>query len=296
MSDLYFSDRERGPRPRTIEVIGVTVWMALRHLIQSRIEDGSFGYKFPEACPDGAGPCGCDARIFNTIAHAEIPELPEQWQNANAETPLETLMILDLLEFCARNVARPIKANYHRFFGHYHLDFKRDEGLKDFISDVNRLLARNGISFELTAQGKAMRLGPALLREAVADALFHTGDAETDHLLEESRRLIFSPRFEDRRNGLEKLWDAFERIKTLEPGSDKRAQAAAILDNAVQAPRLRIFLENEVKELTTIGNSLQIRHFEITQEKLERPGEVDYLFHRMFSFIRLILHATEREG
>jgi hypothetical protein len=134
------------------------------------------------------------------------------------------------------------------------------------------------------------------LRDALANALFHSGDAETDHLLEESRRLILSPHIEDRRNGLEKLWDAFERIKTLEPGNDKKAQATALLDRAVQAPRFRSFLETEAKELTTIGNTLRIRHFETTQERLEKPEEVDYLFHRMFSFLRLLLRATGREG
>jgi hypothetical protein len=205
-------------------------------------------------------------------------------------------MILDLLEFCARNVARPIRRGYHSFFGHYHLDFQRDEGLKEFVADVNRLLARNGIGFELTDEGKATRLGPVLLRDALAGALFHSGDAETDRLLEDSHNLILSPRVEDRRNGLEKLWDAFERIKTLEPGNDNRAQTTALLDKTAQAPRLRGFLENEAKELTTIGNNLQIRHFERTQEKLERPEEVDYLFHRMFSFIRFVLRATGREG
>lgn len=101
---------------------------------------------------------------------------------------------------------------------------------------------------------------------------------------------------EDRRNALEKLWDAFERIKTLEPGNDKRAQATALLDKAIKAPRLRKFLENEAKALTEIGNNLQIRHFETSQEKLERPEAVDYLFHRMFSFIRFVLRATGREG
>jgi hypothetical protein len=296
MSDFYFSDRERGPRPRTSEDIDATVWAALRHLIEVRIEDGSFGYKFPEACPDGAGPCGCDRRKFDTIARAEIPELPEEWLYAFAETPLNTLMILDLLEFCAHNVAKPIKEGYHSYFGHYHLDFEHDQGLKEFVADVNRLLARNGIGYELTAEGKAVRLGPALLRDALANALFHTGDTETDRLLEDSRRLILSPDIEDRRNGLEKLWDAFERIKTLEPGRDKRAQAMALLDKAVQAPRLRGFIENEAKELTAIGNNLQIRHFETTQERLERPEEVDYLFHRMFSFVRYVLRTTGREG
>jgi hypothetical protein len=296
MSDLYFSDRERGPRPRTTEDISATVWMALRHLIQSRIGDGAFGYKLPEMCPDGAGPCGCDARKFDAIARAEIPELSEYWLNADPEAPPDTLVILDLLEFSARNVASPIKRSYHSYFGHYHLDFERDEGLREFVADVNRLLARNGIGFELTAEGKAIRLGPALLRAALADASFHTGDAETDRLLRDSRRLILSPHIEDRRNALEKLWDAFERIKTLEPGNDKRAQATALLDKAVQAPRFRAFLEKEARELTEIGNNLQIRHFETTQEKLERPEEVDYLFHRMFSFISLVLRVTGREG
>lgn len=296
MSDLYFSDRERGPRPRTTEDISATVWTALRHLVQSRIDDGSFGYKFPEVCPDGTGPYGCDARKFDAIARAEIRELSEHWLIVDPDPPPDALVILDLLEFCARNIAKPIKQSYHDYFGHYHLNFERDEGLKEFVADVNRLLARNGISFELTSEGKAMRLGPALLRTALADALFHSGDAETDRLLQDLRRLILSPHMEDRRNALEKLWDAFERIKTLEPGNDKRAQATALLDKAIKAPRLRKFLENEAKALTEIGNNLQIRHFETSQEKLERPEAVDYLFHRMFSFIRFVLRATGREG
>lgn len=296
MSEPYFSDRERGPRARTSEEIGATVWTALRHQIETRIEDGSFGYKFPENCSDGAGPCGCDQLKFDELARAEIPDLPESWLRRNEDTLPDVLTILDLLEFCARAVAKPVKGGYHDFFRHYHLDFDRDPGLKELVDDVNRLLARNGIGFELNPEGRAVRLGPPLLRDALASAAFHTGDTETDRLLEDARRLILSPNIGDRRNALEKLWDAFERLKTLEPGSDKRAQATALLAKAAQAPRLRAFLETEAKELTTIGNSLQIRHFETTQEKLERPEDVDYLFHRMFSFIRLVLRTTGREG
>jgi hypothetical protein len=296
MADLYFSDRERGPRPRTKEEIGATVWAALRHLIQSRIDDGSFGYRFPEACPDGAGPCGCDGRKFDVIARAEIPELGENWLYSDADGRPDTLTILDVLEFSARNIASLSRAAITGFFGHYHLDFARDEGLSEFIADVDRLLARNGIGFELTAEGRAVRLGPPHLREALALAVFHTGDGETDRLLEEARRLVLSPDIEARRNGLEKLWDAFERTKTIEPGADKRAQVTALLDKAARTPRLRAFLEAEAKELTTIGNTLQIRHFETTQEKLELAEDVDYLFHRMFAFIRFVLHRTGREG
>ena len=183
MSDLYFSDRERGPRPRTSEKISVAVWIALRHLIQSRIDDGSFGFKFPDACPDGAGPYGCDGRKFHTIAHAENPDLPENWMIDDPDAMPDTLAILDLLEFCARNVAKPIKGRFHSFFGHYHLSFEREEGLSEFVADVNRLFARNGIAFEITDEGRINRLGPALLRDALAVASFHTGDLEADRLL-----------------------------------------------------------------------------------------------------------------
>jgi hypothetical protein len=296
MSDMYLSDRERGPRARTAEEIGGVLWTALRHLIEGRIDDGSFGYKFPETCPDNGSPYGCDAAAFRASIRGEIPDLPDDWRYT--ETPPDTLTILDLLQFCARNVAKPVQleGGYHPHFQHSHLTFERNEGLKEFVGDVNRLLARNGVAFELTASGQAVRLGPPLLREGLAAALFHTGDAETDRLLEDARRLVLSPHMEDRRNGLEKLWDAFERIKTLERGNDKKAQATALLDKAVKPPRLRAFIESEAKELTAIGNTLQIRHFETTQEKLERPEDVDYLFHRMFSFIRLVLRTTDREG
>ena len=58
---------------------------------------------------------------------------------------------------------------------------------------MNRLLTRNGIAFELTPEGRAMRLGPPLVRDAIAGTFFHSGDAETDRLLEDARRLILLP-------------------------------------------------------------------------------------------------------
>ena len=54
-------------------------------------------------------------------------------------------------------------------------------------------------------------------------------------------------------------------------------------------PRFRERLETESLELTSIGNNHQIRHAEVTQEKLENTEHIDYLFHRLFSMIQLIL-------
>ena len=191
----------------------------------------------------------------------------------------------------------PVEGNFHSFFGHHHLSWDRDAGLAQFVRDVNLLFARNGIAYELTPEGKARRQLPTPLAEALSRMLFATGDGETDRLLEVARQRISSPKVEDRRDALEKLWDAFERLKTLEPGSDKRIQAERLLDGAaVPGTRFRQVLGDEAAVLTKIGNTFRIRHSETSQEDLDSPEQIDYLFGRLFAFIRMVLKATERGG
>jgi len=60
----YFSDRERGERPQTLTELTRVAWRGIAALIQIRLEDGSFGARFPETCPDGAGPCGTNESLF----------------------------------------------------------------------------------------------------------------------------------------------------------------------------------------------------------------------------------------
>ena len=169
--------------------------------------------------------------------------------------------------------------------------------LAQFVTDVNVIFARNGIAFELTDEGQARRLLSQPLAEALSWTLFATGDEVTDQLLETARRQISLPKSEDRQDALEKLWDAFERLKTLEPGTNKRVQADTLLDRAA-APetKFRKVLGEEAIALTKIGNSFRIRHSETTQESLTSLEQVDYLFGRLFAFIRMILKATGRGG
>jgi hypothetical protein len=110
--------------------------------------------------------------------------------------------------------------------------------------------------------------------------------------------LIYAPDFDQRRDSLEKLWDAFERMKTLEPGADKRSQADALLNRAagISMPGIRILLGEEAKALTDIGNRFRIRHAESSQEIISTSEQIDYLFQRMYAFIRLVLKSTGRGG
>jgi len=86
-----------------------------------------------------------------------------------------------------------------------------------------------------------------VLQEDLAVSVFRTGDPTLDGLLEASRQKILNRSLDVRRESLEKLWDAWERLKTLEPGRDKRESAGRLLDKAVAEPTMRARLEQEAR-------------------------------------------------
>lgn len=273
--------------PAISETIDERVWGGLHALIDIRIGNGAFGYRFTEQCLDGNGPCGCDRQAFAQFLQAEVPWVV--WPLRRNELP-ETPVVLDLLEFCAKAVGEPIPGSYHSYYGHYHMEWDRAAGLTSFVADVNLMFQRNGIAFKLDADGHAQRILPQPVAQALGWQMFDTGDAELDRLLAYARSHFLSPKLDDRRDATEKLWDAFERMKTLEPGSDKRAQADGILDRAAsRGTRMRDALADEARALTSLGNSLRIRHSEVTQEMIDRSEQLDWLFVRLFSFVRLLL-------
>jgi len=291
----YFTEREFGARARTVDAIDVRAWGGLYALVQTRLGDGSFGYRFPRECDDaGKGPFTVDDHAFQLTLAAEVPGV--SWPLSSWEPP-STPAILDLLEFAASAVGLPVKGRFHSYGDHYHLTWDREAGLAAFVDQVNLILKRNGLAYELTPEGTARRVLPESLSQPLATARFATGDDETDRLLERARHLISSPKTEDRQDALEKLWDAFERMKTLEPGPDKKTQADVLLDRtAPTGSKLRQALADEAKTLTAVGNDFRIRHAETNREALASPEAVDYLFTRMFALVRFILKATGRGG
>jgi hypothetical protein len=293
----FFSDRENGPRPQTIEELPETAWEGLKAEIAARVESGAFGVNYPATCPDGMGAIGTDASSFWTAMRARIPSLEEQpWFHAADMPSLNDAM--DVLEFCWRNVGKPLRRGYHDYFKHYHLDFDVEIGREKFRAVVNEIFRRNGLAYELTADGQVQRLAPAVLREALANTVFQTGDSLLDGMLESARRKFLDSNEAIRREALEKLWDAFERAKTLGIGSDKRDQVKRLLDKAAgsDTSNFRQVLERDARELTDIGNQLQIRHSETTQEPLTCSAHVDYVFHRLFSFLLLLLDTQRPRG
>jgi hypothetical protein len=293
MIEEYFSDRELGPRRRTEETISAAVWGGIVAIAETLIDDGSFGQSFPDTCYDGPAVVGTKWDRWRLSMRGENPDIEWPWRNENAPV---TGTVLDFVEFCHRHVSKamPIPGSYHEFFRHHHLEFDRAAGQADFRERINRLFARNGLAYELQGSGQIVRLAPTVMREALLVAVFQTGDSTLDTMLETARAKFLDPNPAVRHEALKELWDAWERLKTVEAGSGKKARITALLEKAAPEPRFRAMLDAEAKVLTEIGNTFHIRHSETTQTPLQSERHVDYLFHRLFSLVWLLLRATNR--
>jgi hypothetical protein len=104
-----------------------------------------------------------------------------------------------------------------------------------------------------------------------------------------ARSKFLNPKPDIRREAVDKLWDAWERLKSLEDSGNKKLSVGILLDKASSEPNFRTVLEKEARELTDIGNQFQIRHSETNQTPIKSNEQVDYLFHRLFAMILLLL-------
>lgn len=298
MSD-YFSDRQNGPRARTEQVISPTVWAGLVATVQALINSAAFGLRFPERCPDGQAICGSDSDALAATVSAEMPGLAWPLETVSIagkgyfseREPFapDTLLVLNFIEFVHASVARPITGKYHDFFNHHHLTFNQEAGQEDFRVIVNRIFARNGVAFEMQPNGRIERMLSPVLGEELKRTLFNTGDRTLDNMLDECRAKFSDRNPLVRREALERLWDAWERLKSLADPGDKKRSIKVILDAVTAEPSFRSRLEAEAIELTSIGNSHLIRHSEVNQVAVIDVDHVDYLFHRLFAMIQLML-------
>lgn len=295
----YFSDRENGPRARTEQVISPVVWAGLVATVQALINSGAFGLRFPERCPDGQAVCGCDTDALAASVIAEMPGLAwpletmclveDGFLSQREPFAPDTLLILDFIEFIYASVAKPIPGKHHDFFSHHHLTFDQQSGQEEFRATVNRIFSRNGVAFEMLSTGRIVRVLPPVLGEDLKRTIFRTGDRTLDNMLEECRTKFSDRNPLVRREALERLWDGWERLKSLADPGDKKRSIKIILDATAAEPSLRARMEEEATELNSIGNSHLIRHSEVNQVPVIDVDQVDYLFHRLFAMIQLIL-------
>lgn len=295
----YYSDQVNGIRPRNKDDIPHNVWCGIVVTIDTLIEKGAFGEDFPDTCPDGYGIVGTDVGAFSATLQAEIPtieyplktkEIDESsWNKHSSPFVPDYITILDLVQFCYKHVAKPIEESYHSYFRHHHLSFNKDQGQKDFIDKINTLFQRNQISYELQTNGNIVRLAPEILADSLANTKFETSDNILNQMLTQACLKFLNPSIAIRRESLERLWDSWERLKTILNPDNKKQSISQLLERCSPEQAFRDLLNSEAKSLTNIGNSFQIRHSEVGQVIVNQSDHIDYLFHRLFCFIQLAI-------
>jgi len=287
MTNLYFSERELGLPEQNQEQISKAAWGGIVAIIGILQTTEAFGATFPDNCADGRGCSGANGGMLFLTIQSDLPNL--QWPVDADEIP-SVLTIMDLLEFCHRNIGKPIQHDYHSYQGHYHFSYDVIEGQKEFRQKINLLFARHDLAYELKESGEIIRLIPLTL-QASFRAKFNTGDNHLNEMLETAKIKYLSPNLKIRIEALEKIWDAWERLKTMEIAPDKKSSARLLLDRVTRESNFRQLLETEAKELTSIGNNFMIRHTETTKIPIESSEQVDYLFQRIYAIIHLLLKA-----
>lgn len=171
----------------------------------------------------------------------------------------------DFIDFAKKNILV-----FDEFQNNAIKEFKRfiDESLKanDTI-DLSTVLDLN-VNIELLFDNKA-----------------NTKDIELNLLIQEAKERFLNPN--DKQIAIEKLWDAFERIKTYFDTNKKKSSEELI--NIIKGEFEDSFFQEEFSKLTSIGNNYRIRHHEKDKKEIVENKNLNYLFFRMLSLIDLCL-------
>ena len=294
-----FSERE-GRRTAPIEKEQMT---QSEYVILSDICKNYFinlAWLFPIPCPDNAtNITGTDTEKLSRWLSVEIPGLIINI-HGDMGMPQERDVIkfqydlLDLIEYVAKNIRDYTKGTWHQFFMHHELDFdeKKAQVFVEFKKAINNIFDKTGLQFILTDAKQIERKITTGAAATIAPAVAAVKEKGLRDLLNEALGYYKLPRPEDKQVAIEKLWDAYERLKThhLAPGVDKKASATKLVnDMADGSAAFAAMFDAEFKALTDIGNDYRIRHHETNRVEITKSADYDYYFNRCLALIERAL-------
>lgn len=235
-------------------------------------------------------------------------EIPDLFKDASGEVAAPTIhhnvfsgdtideynqyALLDLIEFMYVNVRDIVKEDYHKFFNHWHYRMKETNTIAiKFREDINTTFNKTGLLYTLTEKGQVERIVENDIASAeVTNTVLALKEKGTRDLLQEAIEKHQSHDPKDIRDSVEKLWDAFERLKTYYTSLNKSQSAKKIVEEMANGEQVYIDLfDNEFKTLTEIGNNYRIRHHETYKVEITDISHYDYFFNRCLSLMALAI-------
>lgn len=308
MSYDFFSDRELGKKEQKLEEISVEVYNGIIGIYEKfKIY---LGGNFPEYCRDNDNViCGFNEGLFLIKLRALVTNFADDYgiKYKKCVYKEDQYNLFDFIEFVYKNIQNYKFLDFHGFYGHDHLRYSESEERKqEFQEEVNQIFQRNGLAYKLNDKGQIERILPKGLENEIEmyKELGPNKDKELFELIDLGLEKIKNPKLEENQIALEKLWDAFERIKTYYGEKDgrkrdKKKSIKELIENISEENKLfKDFINTEYDVLTKAGNEIfQIRHYEKnnigTMVKLSSKKHIDYLFYRMLSLLTLSLMYTK---
>jgi len=265
----------------------------------------NLAHLFPEQCPDGAGCCGLNQDAFQTMLTFEIPSLfrnsanritapqKDSWRD---DDEYDQYALLDLIEYIGQNCKDITTESYHSFFGHHHISLRETDGVFDnFRNDINNIFDKTGLSYTLTDQKIVERIiENGVLTPEVEKAVTSISEQGTRDLLREAILLFRDRNPESRKNAVEKIWDALERLKTFYTSLDKKASAQKVVGAmSGGVTEFDTLFNEEFNVLTKIGNNFRIRHHETNKTDITDLKHYDYFFNRCLALIALAIQCVQ---
>ena len=270
----------------------------------------NLAWKFPEQCPDGRGCCGLDEEKFNRSLKFDVPTLYRDINGkiaapathidyfADEETTdkYDQFALLDLIEFFANNIHDVTIGTYHEYYGHNHLILRSSNATALIFKDeINETFQKAGLLYYLNGDLQIERIVEnSPLTSEVEKTIAGVKEIGTRELLQDAIAYYKEPRPGNRQIAVEKMWDAFERLKSYYSAMKKNESADKVISNmAAGQPAYVELFTAEFKTLTKIGNEYRIRHHETDKIEITDLRFYDYFFNRCLSLIALAIQYLQ---
>ncbi len=301
----YYTERHgiRKPIQKTYD-ISIEMYAALFNCCEHYYEN--LAWKFPVFSNDKRLYVGFNRAEFEIALKYEIPNLFRD-EYGNSALPMnnhniidnivkqdkyDQYALLDYIEFFAKNCK-----NYGRVYNEdnecWCLSFSSSSNkvFKHFQNDINYLFEKMGLLYSLNDNREIERVPEnEVLTKEIKKQVDEISEKGLRELLQDAIALYKTPNPSAREDSVEKLWDAFERLKTYYTNMNKKVSAKTIVsDMANHQKEFEKLFNDEFAVLTNIGNDFRIRHHETNKTDIIDKRYYDYFFNRCLSLIALAI-------
>lgn len=201
--------------------------------------------------------------------------------------------LLDFIEYFAQNIRDITERWNDERYKNYKtiIYFETSNVFLNFQKEINEIFDESGLLYKLTSEKIIERIVENSPLTADMEKDFtQVNESGTHDLLKDAIALYKTPNPAARQDSVEKIWDAFERLKTYYVSLGKKKSSEKIISDMAQGNSdfFKLF-DEEFRTLTSIGNDYRIRHHETDKIDITDVRYYDYLFNRCLSLIALVV-------